>query len=268
MNKKPGSFLFKSLSMFYLGFLIVLPIVFLIIKTGSYRLTQLWSSLIAPQSLFCLKLTILMAVGLTLVNMISGSLVAWALVRYRFPWRSFLNIMVDIPFAIPTVVTGIMLVFTYGPSGIFQNFLKTHQIEILFTKPAIFIALLFVSFPFVVRSLEPVLSELDREMEDAASILGANTWVRFRRIIFPAIWPAILSGGALSFSRAIGEFGSIILVAGNIPFRTQMASVFIYGEIESDNMLGALVVSLVLLLLSFSMLFVMYRLQNKRVSDV
>ena len=173
-----------------------------------------------------------------------------------------MNSLIDLPFAIPTVVTGIMLVALYGPNSLAGAFLGRHGIEVIFNKPGMIIALLYVSFPFVVRSVQPVLLEMDQVMEEAAKTLGASPRIIFFRIIIPTLLPAILTGAALSFSRALGEFGSIAIVAGNIPFKTQLASVYIYGEIESNNPQGALGVSMVLLFCSFIILILLNRLQT------
>jgi sulfate transport system permease protein len=164
-------------------------------------------------------------------------------VRDEFPGKRFINALIDLPFALPTIVAGITLLALYGPKG-------PIGINVAYTKAAIIMALLFVTLPFVVRSVQPVIIELDREMEEAAASLGAGAITTFRRIILPNLMPAIVAGAALGFARAVGEFGSIVLISGNIPFKTQVASVFIFGQIESDNTTGAAAVSVVLLLLS------------------
>jgi sulfate/thiosulfate transport system permease protein len=177
------------------------------------------------------------------VNALFGTLIAWVLVRDEFPGKRLVNALIDLPFALPTIVAGITLLALYGPKG-------PLGVNVAYTKTAIVMALLFVTLPFVVRSVQPVMIELDREMEEAAASLGAGSFTTFRRIILPNLMPAIVAGSALGFARAVGEFGSIVLISGNIPFKTQVASVFIFGQIESDNTTGAAAVSVVLLLLS------------------
>jgi len=225
-------------------------------------LGTLWESVRRPDALYSLELTVLMALAMVVVNVVMGTLTAWVLVRYRFPGQSLVNMLIDLPFAVPTVVTGLMLVILYGPQSSVGRFLTSRGVEVIYAKPGIVLALLFVSLPFVVRSVQPVLMGLDKEMEEAAATLGANRWVVFRKVIVPSILPAVLTGAALSFSRAIGEFGSVVIVAGNIPMRTQVASVFIYGEIESDNPQGALGVSVVLLAGSLLVLILLNLLQR------
>jgi sulfate transport system permease protein len=181
------------------------------------------------------------------INAVTGTLVAWVLVRDRFRGKGFINALIDLPFALPTIVVGIVLLALWGPTS-------PLGVNVIATKTAIMLALLFVTLPFVVRSVQPVVIELDREMEEAAASLGAGDLTIFRRIVLPNLVPAILSGAAMSFARAVGEFGSVVLIAGNIPFKTQLASVYIFGQIESDNPIGAAAVSVVLLGLSLAVL--------------
>lgn len=191
---------------------------------------------------------------MVVINIITGTATAWVLVRYRFPFKKLMDALIDIPFAIPTVVTGMMLVVLYGPKSVVGSFLGAHGIEVIYNKPGIILALAFVTFPFVVRSVQPVLMEMEKDMEEAAQTLGASRLTIFSRVILPTLVPAILTGAALSFSRALGEFGSIVIVAGNIPFKTQVSSVYIYGEIESANMQSALGTAVVLLACSLLIL--------------
>jgi len=188
-----------------------------------------------------------MSIAVAAINAAAGTLVAWVLVRDRFRGRGFINALIDLPFALPTIVAGITLLALYGPNG-------PLGVNVVATRWAILMALLFVTLPFVVRSVQPVLMELDREMEEAAVSLGASSATVFRRIVLPNLVPAILSGAALAFARAVGEFGSIVLIAGNIPFKTEVASVFIFGRIESDAVTSAAAVSVILLLLSLVVL--------------
>jgi sulfate transport system permease protein len=189
---------------------------------------------------------------MALINTVMGTLTAYVLLAYKFPGRQLFNTLVDLPFAIPALVAGVMLVLLYGPQTAVGSFFeKTLTLRILYAPPGIVIALLFVSYPFVIRTVQPVLAELDFNQQEAAYTLGAYPFETFRRIIFPAIRPAMVTGALLSFARALGEFGSIVVVAGNIPMRSQTAAVYIYGQVESGNMQTASAVSVVLLFVAF-----------------
>jgi sulfate transport system permease protein len=251
----------RSLSFGYIGLLIVLPIFAIIARSLEGGLSALWVDMILPPAIYSLKLTIITALIMVVINVVTGTATAWVLVRYSFPGKNLMNALIDLPFAMPTIVTGIMLVAVYGPRSMIGAFFNRYGIEIMFNKPGIIIALLFVTFPFVVRAVQPVLIEMDKDMEEAAKTLGASSTTIFLRVVIPSLLPSILTGAALSFSRALGEFGSIIMVAGNIPFKTQVASVYIYGEIESYNPQGALGLSVVLLLFSFITLMILNVLQ-------
>lgn len=257
-----GDLVLRSTSFLYIGLLIILPIVAIICEAFKGGLTDLWANVVSPHALFSLRLTFMTAVVMVLINVVTGTAMAWVLVRYEFPFKNVVNALIDLPFAIPTVVTGIMLVALYGPNSFLGGFLGRHGIQIIFEKPGIILALLYVSFPFGVRTIQPVLIEMDRDMEEAAKTLGAKPFTIFIRVVLPTLLPAILTGAALSFSRAMGEFGSIAIVAGNIPMRTQVASVYIYGELESYNPQGALGLSVVLLLCSFLILILLNRMQR------
>ncbi|MBU1474817.1 MAG: sulfate ABC transporter permease subunit CysT [Acidobacteria bacterium] len=265
-SSTPGDLVLRSLSFFYVFLLIVLPLIAISSRAFSGGLEGLWRNIVSPQALYSLKLTFIVALVMVVVNVVTGTATAWVLVRYDFPLKNLMNALIDLPFAIPTVVTGIMLVALYGPNGLIGGLFGRHGIEIMYAKPGIVLALLYVSFPFVVRTVQPVMIELDKDMEEAASTLGARPLVIFRRVVLPSLTPAILTGAALSFSRAIGEFGSIAIVSGNIPYKTQVASVYIYGELESYNPQGALGMSMVLLICSFLILILLNRLQvwNRR----
>jgi sulfate/thiosulfate transport system permease protein len=191
------------------------------------------------------------------INAATGTLIAWVLVRDEFPGKRAVNAIIDLPFALPTIVAGLTLLALYGPTS-------PAGIDIAYTQAAVGLALLFVTLPFVVRSVQPVLIELDREMEEAATSLGASPATVFRRIILPNLVPAILSGSALAFARAVGEFGSLVLISGNIPFHTQVASVYVFKQLESDNPVGAAAVSVVLLILSLIVLIGLRGLERWR----
>ncbi len=210
-----------------------------------------------------MKLTFLTALVMVAVNAVTGTATAWVLVRYDFPGRSLVNALIDLPFAVPTVVTGVMLVVLYGPSSVIGTVLGRFGWAVIYHQPGIVLALLFVSYPFVIRSVQPILMELDRAEEEAAATLGAGAWTTFRRVTLPVLWPSILTGSGLSFSRALGEFGSVVMVAGNHPLLTKTAPLYIYGEIESGNRHAALVVSAALLASSLLILIGLNALQRR-----
>ena len=200
-----------------------------------------------PQAMASLRLTLTVSLLVVVVNAVTGTLIAWILVRDDFRGKGLVNSLIDLPFALPTIVAGLTLLALWGPHG-------PLGVNLAFTRAAVLLALLFVTLPFVVRAVQPVLIELDREMEEAAASLGAGRAATFRRIVLPNLVPAILSGGGLAFARAVGEFGSLVLITGNLPFETQAASVFIFSQVESDNVTGAAAVSVVLLGLSLLVL--------------
>ncbi len=214
------------------------------------------SAVTAPDAVAALKLTLAASLIVVAVNAVFGTLIAWVLVRDEFRGKAVLNTLIDLPFALPTIVAGLTLLTLYGPqSPIGLNW--------TYTRIAVVLALLFETLPFVIRSVQPVLMELDREVEDAASSLGAARSTVFRRIILPTLTPAILSGAALAFARAIGEFGSVVMLSGNVPFSTEVASVHIFAQIQSDNREGAAALSIVLLAISLAMLLLMSWLQRR-----
>jgi sulfate transport system permease protein len=209
-----------------------------------------------PQAVSAIKLTLIASLIVVAINAVFGTLIAWVLVRDDFRGKGIVNSLIDLPFALPTIVAGIVLLALYGPKS-------PVGINVAFTKGAILLALLFVTLPFVVRAVQPVLLELDREMEQAAESLGAGPLTVFRRIVFPNLRPAILAGIGLGFARAVGEFGSLVLITGNVPFKTQVASVFIFSQIESDNVTAAAAVSVVLLVVAFVVLLALGRFARR-----
>jgi sulfate transport system permease protein len=226
-------------------------------------LAAFWQDITNPTAFAALKLTLTTAVIVTLINAVMGTLTAYVLVRYRFPLQGLLNAIIDMPFAIPTLVTGVMLVALYGPQRTLGAWLNGHGIQVIFATPGIVLALLVITYPFVIRTVQPVLMETERGQEEAAYTLGASKWVTFRHIVLPSISPAIITGSLLSFGRALGEFGSIVVVAGNIPLKTLTAPVYVYGQIESQNQRGASSMSIILLSLSFSLILLVEWLQNR-----
>ena len=243
----PPSGLGLGLATLYLSTIVFIPLGAIVIKSQDGGWSTFWSAVTSPQAWAALKLTIAISLVVTLVNIVMGTLIAWVLVRDEFPGKRLFDTLIDLPFALPTIVAGLVLLALYGaksPVGI----------DIAYTRLAVAVALAFVTLPFVVRTVQPVLLELDREMEEAAASLGASRFTTFRRVILPNLYPAIAAGAALSFARAISEFGSTVLISGNLPFKTQVASVQIFGQIESDNVVAAAAISTALLAVSLVVL--------------
>jgi sulfate/thiosulfate transport system permease protein len=242
-----GAALTRGLVVGYLSVMVLIPLAAVVSRSFEDGLETFWQAVSDPQAVAALKLTLLASVGVCVVNAVTGTIIAWVLVRDDFRGKGIVNSVIDLPFALPTIVAGLTLLALYGPDSPFG-------INVAFTEIAVMLALLFVTLPFVVRAVQPTLMELDREMEEAAASLGAGGLTVFRRIILPNLLPAILAGVALAFARAVGEFGSVVLISGNLPFRTEVSSVFIFGQIELDNVGGAAAVAVVLLLISFLVL--------------
>lgn len=259
----PADLVLRGVALSYLALLVVLPLAALSVQAAEPGVQAFWTALTNPFAWHALKLTFATAFIMVLINAVMGTATAWVLVRYDFPGKGVMNALIDIPFAVPTVVTGLMLVALYGPSSVLGSFLGRHGWGVIYEQPGIILALLFVSYPFVIRSVQPVLLELDPAEEEAAATLGAGAFTTFRRITFPTLWPSILTGTALAFSRALGEFGSVVMVAGNRPLETKTGPMYIFGEIESGNRHGAMVVSVVLLACSLGILIVLNRLQHR-----
>jgi sulfate transport system permease protein len=224
----------------YLSVLVLLPLAALLDSAASGGTGAVWRAVSCPEAVAALKLTLVVSAIAVALNALFGTVIAWVLVRDEFPGKGVVNALIDLPFALPTIVAGVVLLALYGKGG-------PTGIDIAFTRAAVGLALLFVTLPFVVRSVQPVLIELDRSMEEAAGTLGAARWTVFRRVVLPNLTPAILSGAALSFARALGEFGSVVLISGNLPFKTEVGSVYIFNQVENDNAGAAASVSVVLL---------------------
>jgi sulfate/thiosulfate transport system permease protein len=264
-----GKWGIRVMAISYLGLMVVLPLSAILTNGLSGGLSAFWSDITSPLAFAALKLTLLTAVIITVINALMGTLTAYVLVRYRFPAQSLFNALIDMPFAIPTLVTGVMLVALYGPQRTLGAWLNAQGIQVIFATPGIILALLVITYPFVIRAVQPVLMESEIGQEEAAYTLGASKWTTFRHIVLPTISPAIITGSLLSFGRALGEFGSIVVVAGNIPMKTLTAPVYVFGQIESQNQRGASSVSIVLLVLSFTLILLVEWLQNRnRRSDV
>jgi sulfate transport system permease protein len=227
----------------------VLPLAAVVAASREDGLSGFWDSISNPEAVAALKLSVVAAILAALVNAIFGTITAWVLVRDRFPGRAVINAVIDLPFALPTIVAGLVLLALYSPRS-------PIGVHLAFTRWAIFMALLFVTLPFVVRTVQPVLLELDTEMEEASRSLGASEFATFRRIVLPNILPGILSGIALAFARAVGEIGSLVLISGNNPFHTEVASVYVLNQVHSGNRAGAASVAVVLLAISFLILLI------------
>jgi sulfate transport system permease protein len=241
VGARGASVLGKGLLGIYLSVLVLLPVAALLAKSGSGGTNAFWREISNPEAVAAIKLTLVTSVIVVAVNAVFGTLVAWVLVRDEFPGKRIVGALIDLPFALPTIVAGIVLLALYGkgsPIGI----------DVTFTRASVALALLFVTLPFVVRSVQPVLLELDLSMEEAAASLGAGPLTVLRRIVLPTLAPAIISGVALSFARAVGEFGSLVLITGDLPFKTEAASVYIFGQIQNENLPAAAAVSVLLLL--------------------
>jgi sulfate/thiosulfate transport system permease protein len=232
----------------YLSVIVLMPLAAVLLRSTDAGFDGFWRAISNPQAVAALELTFGISALVVLVNAVMGTTIAWVLVRDDFRGKTFVNALIDLPFALPTIVAGLTLLALYGPRG-------PIGVDVAYTKAALVLALLFVTLPFVIRTVQPVLLELDAEMEEAARSLGAGALDVFRRIVFPNLLPAILSGAALAFARAVGEFGAVVLISGNQPFETEVASVYIFGQIESDNVTGAAAVSVVLLGISLFVLF-------------
>ena len=236
-----------GLAALYLGLIVLIPIAALVWQSFGEGLDTFVAAVTTPQAIAALQLTFIASFIVVLINAVMGTLVAWVLVRDDFPGKAIVNSLIDLPFALPTIVTGLTLLALYGPRSPFG-------INIAYQPVSIIIALLFVTLPFMVRSVQPVLLELDRDMEEAAASLGASSPTVIRRVVLPNLLPAILTGGALAFARCMGEFGSVVLISGNIPNKTEVASVYIKGLIEGDRPSAAAAVSIVLLVFSLVLL--------------
>ncbi len=237
----------KGVATGYLSLVVLLPLAALIWSSRAGGLGELWHQATRPEAVSALELTLGVAAVCSLINAVAGTAIAWTLVRDRFPGKGLVDAVIDLPFALPTIVAGLTLLALYGPGGPFG-------VDVAFTRAGLLLALLFVTLPFVVRAVQPVLLELDTEMEEAAASLGAGSFAIFRRIVFPNLLPAILSGVALAFARAVGEFGAVVLISGNLPFKTEVSSVYIFGQLQSGNERGAAAVSLLLLGISLVVL--------------
>jgi sulfate transport system permease protein len=251
----PGFGLTLGFTLFYLTAIILIPLSALVWRTTGLGWSGFWEIATDERTLRALELSFGASLIAAFVNVVFGTIVAWVLVRYRFPGRRIVDAAVDLPFALPTAVAGIALAAIYAPQGWMGQLLGLFGIKAAYTPFGVVIALIFIGLPFVVRTVQPVMEEIDREVEEAAATLGASRFATIRRVILPGLTPAILTGFALAFARAVGEYGSVIFIAGNIPFVSEIAPLLIVIRLEEFNYEGATAVAAIMLLIAFAMLF-------------
>ncbi|MBB5019975.1 sulfate transport system permease protein [Chitinivorax tropicus] len=257
----PGFGIGLGYAIFWLCLIVLIPLSALILKTATLTWPQFWETVTAPRVLAAYRLTFGASLIGAAINLTFGLLVAWVLVRYRFPGKRLVDALVDLPFALPTAVAGIALTTIYAPNGWVGQYLEPLGLKVAFTPLGIVVALTFIGLPFVVRTVQPVLQDLETELEEAASSLGASRWQVFRRVIMPTIWPALLTGFTLAFARAIGEYGSVIFIAGNIPMVSEITPLIIISKLEQYDYTGATAVAVVMLVLSFALLLLINLMQ-------
>ncbi|MCX4164545.1 MULTISPECIES: sulfate ABC transporter permease subunit CysT [Paraburkholderia] len=257
----PGFGVTLGITVAYLSLVVLIPLAATFLKTATLDWAQFVRAVSSPRVLASYRLTFLSAFGGALINAVFGFLVAWVLVRYTFPFKRIVDAIVDLPFALPTSVAGISLAAVYAGNGWIGQFLEPLGIKIAFTPAGVLVALTFIGLPFVVRTVQPVLEEFEREQEEAAACLGASRWLTFRRVVLPAVFPALLTGFALAFARALGEYGSVIFIAGNVPMKSEITSLLIITKLEQYDYAGATALAVVMLVVSFLMLLLINTLQ-------
>lgn len=260
-NVLPGFNLSLGFTIFYLSLIVLIPLSATFIRSAELGASEFWEVVTAPRVLASYRLTFGAAFIGALINAVFGLLTTWVLVRYRFPGKKIIDALVDLPFALPTAVAGIALTAVYAGNGWIGSILEPLGVKVAFTPIGVIVALTFIGLPFVVRTVQPVLEDLEAETEEAAASLGANRWQTFYKIIFPAIWPALLTGFALAFARAIGEYGSVIFIAGNMPMVSEITPLIIITKLEQYDYAGATAVAVVMLLISFLLLLTINVLQ-------
>lgn len=260
-NVLPGFGLTLGYTVLYLSIIVLIPLSAAFLKTATIGWTGFWQTISSPRVLASYRLTFTTSFLAALANMGFGLLVAWVLVRYRFPGRKLLDAVVDLPFALPTAVAGIALTSIYAKEGLVGRWLEPLGIHVAFTPLGIWVALTFIGLPFVVRTVQPVLEDLDKELEEAAASLGASRGQTIRRVIFPMIWPSLLTGFSLAFARALGEYGSVVFISGNMPMRTEITPLLIITKLEQYDYTGATSIAVVMLVVSFALLLAINGLQ-------
>ncbi|MFO1310864.1 MAG: sulfate ABC transporter permease subunit CysT [Burkholderiales bacterium] len=257
----PGFGLSLGFTIVYLSLIVLIPLSAAFIKTAQLSWPAFWSIVTAPRVVASYRLTFGASFGAALVNVVFGLVVAWVLVRYRFPGRRIVDALVDLPFALPTAVAGIALTGLFAGNGWFGVLLAPLGVKVAFTPLGVFVALTFIGLPFVVRTVQPVLESLPREIEEAATTLGASRFAAFRRVVLPIVLPALITGFALAFARAIGEYGSVIFIAGNMPMVSEITPLLIITKLEQYDYTGATAIAVVMLVVSFILLLVINLLQ-------
>lgn len=257
----PGFGLSLGFTLAYVSLIVLIPLSAVFIKSLGIGWDGLWEILTSERILKSLQLSFSAALIAALVNVIFGLLLAWCLVRYSFPGKRIVDALVDLPFALPTAVAGIALTSLYAPTGWIGQYLSPLGIEVAYTPIGITLALIFIGLPFVVRTVQPVLNDIETELEEAASALGANRWQTITKIILPILFPALLTGFALAFARGVGEYGSVIFIAGNQPYKTEIAPLMIISRLEEYDYAGATTIAVVMLILSFAILFLINLVQ-------
>ncbi|ACE93547.1 MULTISPECIES: sulfate ABC transporter permease subunit CysT [Rhizobium] len=258
----PGFGMALGLTLTWLTLLILIPLSGLAVRSSALGWEKFWSIALDPRTLNALRISFGTAFIAAIVNAVFGIVLAWVLVRYRFPGKRIIDAMVDLPFALPTAVAGIALTTLYAPNGWVGQFLTPLGIKIAFTPAGIVVALIFVGLPFVVRTVQPVMEEIDKEVEEAAATLGANRFQTIFRVLLPGLAPAVLTGFALAFARGVGEYGSVIFIAGNLPFKSEIAPLLIVIKLEEYNYAAATGIAAIMLILSFGMLLVINLIQS------
>jgi sulfate transport system permease protein len=255
---RPGTALGLGFVVLYMSVIVLVPLGAIVWRARVDGWAGFWHDVTTPEAWSTLKLTILCSLAVALINVVMGTLIAWVLVRDSFPGKRLVEALIDLPFALPTIVAGLVLLTLYGTQS-------PIHVTLAYTRPGVVVALLFVTLPFVVRTVQPVLMEFDTEMEEAAASLGASRFTVFRRVVLPNLVPAILAGAGLSFARALSEYGSTVLISGNIPFKTQIASVHIFNQVENDNTTGAAAVATVLIVVALVVLLLIGLLERRLV---
>ena len=258
----PGFGLTMGFTLFYLSLIVLVPLSAAFLKAATLSYSEFWDKVTDPRALASYRLTFGASLAAALVNVVFGTIVAWVLVRYTFPLKRLVDGMVDLPFALPTAVAGIALTTVYSHQGWIGRYLEGFGIQAAYSRLGVVIALTFVGMPFVVRTVQPVLQDLDREMEEASASLGAGRWRTFRRIILPAILPAIVTGFTLAFARAIGEYGSVVFISGNMPMKTEITPLLIITKLEQYDYAGATAIAVTMLVVSFALLLIINLMQR------
>jgi len=258
----PGFGLTMGITLFYMGLIVLIPLSATFLRAATLSFAEFWEKVSDPRVVASYRLTFGAAFLAALINLAFGMLVAWVLVRYRFPGRRIVDGLVDLPFALPTAVAGIALTAVYSKNGWLGRPLEAMGIQAAYSRLGVVIALTFIGLPFVVRTVQPVLEDLDPQMEEAAASLGAGRLRAFRSVVLPVVWPAALTGFTLAFARAIGEYGSVIFISGNMPMRTEIAPLLIVTKLEQYDYAGATAIAVVLLVISFALLLVINLLQR------